>query len=71
MSTWIYTRDRLPENEDMVLICCVLASGRKSVKLGYFYKKTNDWVTTGSNRNVVAWCPLPDTSEVEDYGNES
>lgn len=55
---WIPCSNRLPQNDDMVLVSCEAKNGRKSVNRAYFDGKT--WHGSGSMAGVKAWMPLPE-----------
>lgn len=72
MSEWISVKDRLPENQDTVLIVKELKSGQRQIGLGYcieHYERHNYttgetvvepyWVC-GGNNNIIYWTELPE-----------
>lgn len=73
---WIPCSERLPENDDDVLVWYeylklqgVNIVGRaKTHGIGYYYKPTNSWLigdVHGLNNRVIAWMPLPEPYKPE------
>jgi len=71
---WIYSKDRLPENEGKYLIT-VLAGEHTFVRIGQFIPEYSDimfglqpskWINLidGNFTNVLAWAELPKPAEV-------
>lgn len=74
---WIPCSERLPENDDDVLVWYryrmmqgVNIVGSKEMHgIGHYYKPTGSWLVYGGfglDQNVIAWMPLP-----ESYRRES
>ena len=55
---WVPVSERLPENDEYVLITCQTQKGRKSVFRAYWDGK--HWVGSGSMSTVTAWKPMPE-----------
>lgn len=55
---WIPVEERLPENEEMMLVTCKTKSGRQSVNRAWYGE--GFWHGTGSMSGVIAWRPLPE-----------
>lgn len=63
-SGWIPVSERLPENDEMVLVSCQTAKGVKSVNRAYYMN--GSWHGSGSMSGVKAWQPLPDPYDGEE-----
>ena len=74
---WVSVKDRLPENQQDVLVVKQLKSGQRNIGIGYCitdyeYKnfQTGEtwrapyWVCSG-NSNVIYWMPLPEIPKGE------
>lgn len=69
---WIRTTDRLPENNQSVLVVKQLKNGQPSIGFGSYnadfinWKGELDpqWVTSGGCQNVVYWMPVPEVPEM-------
>lgn len=55
---WIPVEERLPEDDDMVLVTCQTKKGVRSVNRAYY--DGIFWHGIGSMSGVVAWRPLPE-----------
>lgn len=55
---WVSTSEQLPEDERMVLVCCLTKKGVKTYKIGYYVQDFNNWVVQGA-QNVIAWAQIP------------
>ena len=55
---WIPVEERLPEDEEMVLVTCQTKTGRKSVNRAWY--GDGFWHGTGSMSGVIAWRSLPE-----------
>ena len=55
---WIPVEERLPEDEEMVLVTCQTKSGRRSINKAWY--GDGFWHGTGSMSGVIAWHPLPE-----------
>ena len=55
---WIPVEERLPEDEEMVLVTCQTKTGRKSVNRAWYGE--GFWHGSGSMSGVIAWMPLPE-----------
>lgn len=60
---WIPVEERLPEDEEMVLVTCQTKTGRKSVNRAWYGE--GFWHGTGSMSGVIAWRPLPEPYQPE------
>ena len=72
MNGWISVKDRLPENDDSVLIVKQLKDGTRNIAIGYCVPdwrihnaitgedRTEPRWVCGGNNNVIYWQPLPD-----------
>lgn len=60
---WIPVEERLPEDEEMVLVTCQTKTGRKSVNRVWYGE--GFWHGTGSMSGVIAWRPLPEPYQPE------
>ena len=49
---------RLPKNEEMMLVTCQTKAGRRSVNRAWYGE--GFWHGTGTMSGVIAWMPLPD-----------
>ena len=54
---WISVKDRLPEDDKMVLVWAVTKAGRGNVNRAYHDKTC--WHGSGSMAGVTHWMPLP------------
>ena len=55
---WIPVGERLPENDDMMLVTCQTKAGRRSVNRAWYGE--GFWHGSGSMSGVIAWRPLPE-----------
>lgn len=55
---WIPVEERLPEDEEMVMVTCQTKSGRRSVNRAWYGE--GFWHGSGSMSGVIAWMPLPE-----------
>ena len=60
---WIPVEERLPEDEEMVLVTCQTKTGRKSVNRAWYGE--GFWHGTGSMSGVIARRPLPEPYQPE------
>lgn len=60
---WIPVEERLPEDEQMMLVTCQTKSGRRSVNRAWYGE--GFWHGTGSMSGVIAWRPLPEPYQPE------
>ena len=58
---WIPVADRVPDNDDVMLVSCKTKKGVKSVNRAYY--KSGYWHGSGSMSGVEAWMPLPEPYE--------
>lgn len=63
-SGWIPVTERLPENDEMVLVSCQTTKGVKNVNRAYYMN--GSWHGSGSMSGVKAWQPLPDPYEPQE-----
>lgn len=61
---WIPVEERLPEDEEMVLVTCKTKVGRLSVYRAW--RGGGYWHGTGSISDVIAWQPLPEPYRPEE-----
>lgn len=54
---WIPVTERLPEEDEMVLVSCQSVKGFKSVNRAYY--SNGHWHGSGSMSGVKAWMQLP------------
>ena len=57
---WIPCSERLPENEEIMLITTKSKKGNLSINRAYYLEKTKSWHGTGTMAEVIAWMPLPE-----------
>lgn len=55
---WIPVEERLPNDEEMMLVTCQKKAGRKSINRAWYGQ--GSWHGTGSMSGVIAWRPLPE-----------
>ena len=60
---WIPVEERMPEDEEMVLVTCQTKAGRKSVNRAWYGE--GFWHGTGSMSGVIAWRALPEPYQPE------
>lgn len=60
---WIPVEERLPEDEEMVMVTCQTKSGRRSVNRAWYGE--GFWHGSGSMSGVIAWMPLPEPYQPE------
>ena len=60
---WIPVEERLPEDEEMVLVTCQTKTGRKSVNRAWYGE--GFWHGIGSMSGVIAWRALPEPYQPE------
>ena len=65
---WIPVEEKLPEDDDMVVITCRTKKGVRSVNRAYY--DGIFWHGIGSMSGVVAWMPLPEPYRPEGSGDE-
>lgn len=65
---WFSVAERLPEDDDMVLVTCQTKKGVRSVNRAYY--DGIFWHGIGSMSGVVAWMPLPDPYQPEESDGE-
>lgn len=57
-SDWIPVEERLPEDDNMVLVTCQTKKGTRNVNRAYC--DGTFWHGSGSMSGVIAWMPLPE-----------
>lgn len=60
---WISTADRLPENNQRVLVSIIRSDGAKRVRTGSYSSNEYFWIDNGDYwkaKKVQAWMPLPE-----------
>ena len=55
---WILCSERLPDNDNKVLVTCRTQKGVLSVNRAYYWN--GYWHGSGSMSGVIAWMPLPE-----------
>ena len=55
---WIPCSERLPEDDEMVLVTCETKKGTRNVNRAYH--SGGFWHGSGSMSGVIAWMPLPE-----------
>ena len=60
---WISVKDRLPEEDKRVIVCCQNKKGLQNINMAYQVK--GFWHGNGSMAGVTHWQPLPELPEVE------
>ena len=60
---WIPVEERLPEDDEMMLVTCETKSGRRSVNRAWY--GNGFWHGSGSMSGVIAWQSLPETYHPE------
>ena len=65
---WVPVDERLPEDEEMMLVTCQTKAGRRSVNRAWY--GAGCWHGTGSMSGVTAWMPLPEPYSPERSSNE-
>lgn len=60
---WIPVKERLPEEEKLVLVTCQAKTGNVSVNRAYY--ANSFWHGSGSMAGVTAWMPLPEPYRAE------
>ncbi len=55
---WIPVIERLPEDDEMVLVTCKTEKGARNV--GRAYHSNGFWYGSSSMSRVIAWMPLPE-----------
>ena len=61
---WIPVSERLPENDEMMLVTCRAKNGNVSVNRAYYMD--GFWHGSGSMAGVMAWMPLPEPYREEE-----
>lgn len=55
---WIETSERLPENDDIMLVTCEKKTGERSLNRAYYMASNKSWHGSGSMSNVIAWADV-------------
>lgn len=67
---WVPASERLPENDDWVIVTILDESGDTPWRysdFGWYLKEANCWIVDAQQRkDVVAWMPLPEPYEEEE-----
>lgn len=63
LNGWISVKDRLPEDDKRVIVCCQNKKGLQNINMAYQVK--GFWHGNGSMAGVTHWQPLPELPEVE------
>lgn len=64
MSEWIPVSERLPEDDETMLVTCRAKNGNLSVNRAFFIDGC--WIGSGPIAGVTAWMPLPEPYREED-----
>lgn len=63
-SPWISTKDKLPDDEDLVITGCWCTDYFKYLQQGWYCRKCNKWYDTNGDKICVThWMPIPDLEE--------
>lgn len=55
---WIETSERLPDNDDIMLVTCEKKTGERSLNRAYYMASNKSWHGSGSMSNVIAWADV-------------
>lgn len=62
---WINVNERLPKEDERVLVCCKTKKGVQSVNMAY--QVNGMWHGNGSMASVTHWQPLPELPNDRNY----
>ena len=63
-SPWINAKDKLPDDEDLVITGCWCTDYFKYLQQGWYCRECNEWHdTNGDTICVTHWMPIPDLGE--------
>lgn len=63
-SPWINAKDKLPDDEDLVITGCWCTDYFKYLQQGWYCRECNEWHdTNGDEICVTHWMPIPDLEE--------
>lgn len=58
---WVSIKDRLPDNEDLVITGCWCTDYFKYLQQGWYCRECNEWHNTdGDDICVTHWMPIPE-----------
>lgn len=61
---WISTKDKLPDDEDLVITGCWCTDYFKYLQQGWYCRECNEWYDTNGDKICVThWMPIPDLEE--------
>lgn len=63
MKNWIKVTNKLPPEDERVIVCCTTKKGVQNINLAY--QENGVWHGNGSMAGVTHWQPLPDLPKAE------
>lgn len=72
---WIPIKERLPENDTLVLVTIKVGNREPKVRSGYYYRDGFFHIDNGdywkaSDKELLAWMPLPEPYKAESQGRK-